>query len=295
MSKAHPPTFTAYIPIVFVLLWSTGFVGAKFGLPYAEPFTFLMWRMAFVVPLFLILIVILRRPKISLFDASIQALVGVLIHGVYLGGVFAAINANISAGLTALITSLNPLLLAVFSGMVLNTAINKREWLGLSLGLLGVFIVLYGSSSWEGTITTKGMIWLLVALPALVAGTLIQKRYAQNVDLITGTSYQYGATLLFFTLLSFTTEIGTVDWNITFVATLAWLVVVLSVITVLLLLYMIRHGEATRVASYFYLVPPLAAFQGWLFFDEQWSWMTIAGAGLVIAALMVNRPQRTPP
>ncbi len=284
---------TRFIPFIFVLLWSTGFVGAKFGLPYAEPFTLLMWRMVFVVPLFLILIVILRRPKISVFDASIQALVGVLIHGVYLGGVFAAIDANMPTGLTALITSLNPLLLAVFSGVVLNTVINKREWLGLSLGLLGVLIVLYGTSSWEGTITTKGIIWLLVALPAIVAGTLIQKRYAQNVDLITGSSYQYGAALLLFTALSFTTEIGIVDWNITFVATLAWLILVLSVIAVLLLLYMIRHGEATRVASYFYLVPPFTAFQGWLFFDEQWSWMTIAGSVLVIIALIMNRPKST--
>lgn len=285
---------TRFIPFIFVLLWSTGFVGAKFGLPYAEPFTLLMWRMVFVVPLFLILIVILKRSKISVFDASIQALVGVLIHGIYLGGVFAAINANMPTGLTALITSLNPLLLAVFSGMVLNTAINKQEWLGLSLGLLGVVIVLYGASSWEGTITTKGIIWLLIALPAIVAGTLIQKRYAQNVDLITGSSYQYGATLIFFTLLSFTTEIGIVDWNITFVATLAWLILVLSVIAVLLLLYMIKHGEATRVASYFYLVPPFTAFQGWLFFDEQWSWLTIVGAVLVIIALIMNRPKNIP-
>ena len=282
-----------FIPFIFVLLWSTGFVGAKFGLPYAEPFTLLMWRMVFVVPLFLILIVILKRPKISLFDAGIQALVGVLIHGIYLGGIFAAINANMPTGLTALITSLNPLLLAVFSGVVLNTVIQKQEWLRLSLGLIGVIIVLYGASSWEGTVTTKGIIWLLVALPAIVAGTLIQKRFAQNVDLITGSSYQYGATLLLFTLLSFGTETGAVEWNFTFIATLAWLVIVLSFIAVLLLLYMIRHGEATRVASYFYLVPPFTAFQGWIFFDEQWSWMTIAGAILVITALAINRPKKS--
>ena len=289
MSKAHPPTFTRYIPIVFVLLWSTGFVGAKFGLPYAEPFTMLMWRMVFVVPLFFIIIVIWKRPKISLFDASIQALVGLLIHGFYLGGVFAAIDANMPTGLTALFVSLNPLLLAVFSGMVLNTAISKREWLGLLLGFCGVVIVIYGASSWEGTITRKGILWILLALPAIVAGTLLQKRYAQNVDLITGSSYQYGAALLFFAVASFTTEIGVVDWNLTFIATLAWLIIVLSVIAVLLLLYMIRHGEATRVASYFYLVPPFTAFQGWLFFDEQWSWMTVAGAAMVIVALMMNR------
>ncbi|MEE9309872.1 MAG: DMT family transporter [Cocleimonas sp.] len=284
---------TRFIPFIFVLLWSTGFVGAKFGLPYAEPFTFLMWRMVFVVPLFLLLVVILRRKKISLFDASIQGLIGLLIHGVYLGGVFAAIDANMPTGLTALIVSLNPLLLAVFSGMVLNTTINKREWFGLSLGFSGVVIVLYGASSWEGTITTKGIIWLIVALPAIVAGTLLQKRYAQNVDIITGSSYQYGAALLLFALLSFTTEVGIVDWNITFVATLAWLIIVLSVIAILLLLYMIRHGEATRVASYFYLVPPFAAFHGWLLFDEQWSWMTVAGAVMVIGALAMNRPSQS--
>ncbi|MCF6189611.1 MAG: DMT family transporter [Cocleimonas sp.] len=152
-------------------------------------------------------------------------------------------------------------------------------------------IVLYGASSWEGTITSKGILWLLIALPAIVVGTLLQKRYAQNVDLITGSSYQYGAALLFFTAVSFTTEIGVVDWNLTFVATLAWLIIVLSIIAILLLLYMIRHGEATRVASYFYLVPPFTALQGWLFFDEQWSWLTVAGATLVIAALMISKPK----
>jgi len=117
-----------YIPFIFVLLWSTGFVGAKFGLPYAEPFTLLMWRMVIVVPLFLLLIVIFKRPKISLFDASIQGLVGLLIHGFYLGGVFAAIAVNIPAGLSALVVSLNPIVIAIFSGVVLNTSISKREW-----------------------------------------------------------------------------------------------------------------------------------------------------------------------
>jgi len=281
-----------YIPFLFVLLWSTGFVGAKFGLPYAEPFTLLMWRMVFVVPLFIILIIILKRPKISIFDASIQVAVGILIHGLYLGGVFAAINANIPTGLAALITSLNPLLLAVFSGFVLNTIINKKEWLGLLLGLFGVIIVLFGASSWEGEITNEGVIWLLIALPAIVAGTLIQKRFAQNVDLITGSSYQYGAALLLFSFLSFSTENQIIEWNMTLIATLAWLVIVLSLVAILLLLYMIRHGEATRVASYFYLVPPFTAFQGWLFFDEHWSWLTIAGTALVIIALVINRPKK---
>lgn len=282
-----------YIPFIFVLLWSTGFVGAKFGLPYAEPFTMLMWRMIFVVPLFVLLILILQRPKISISDASIQGLVGLLIHGFYLGGVFAAINEGMPTGLSALFVSLNPLLIAIFSGSTLNKQISTREWLGLALGLLGVIVVLYGASSWEGVISYSGIAWLTLSLVGICAGTLIQKRYAQHVDLITGSSYQYGSSLVLYLLLSFTLETGSIEWSITFISTLAWLIIALSLIAVLLLLYMIRHGEATRVASYFYLVPPFTAFQGWLFFDEQWSWMTIAGAILVIAALAMNRPKKT--
>jgi len=159
----------------------------------------------------------------------------------------------------------------------------------LLLGLLGVIIVLYGASNWEGIITTEGIAWLNFSLIGIVAGTLIQKRYAQNVDLITGSSYQYAAALLFFATLSFSMETGKVDWSFEFILTLSWLVIVLSLISILILLYMIRHGEATKVASYFYLTPPLAAFWGWLFFDEQWSWMTIAGGILVVGALAMNR------
>ena len=281
-----------YIPFIFVLLWSTGFIGAKFGLPYAEPFTLLMWRMVFVVPLFLVLIFIFKRPKISVFDASIQSLVGLFIHGFYLGAVFAAIDANIPAGLTALFVSLNPLIIAVFSGLVLNTNINKREWSGLLLGLLGVITVLYGASSWEGVITVKGIAWLTFALAGIVAGTLLQKRYAKHVDLITGSFYQFAASLIFFAVMSLMLETGKVDWNINLVLTLAWLIIILSLIAVLLLLYMIRHGEAARVASYFYLIPPFTAFWGWLFFDELWNWLSILGAALVVGALVLIRPNK---
>jgi drug/metabolite transporter (DMT)-like permease len=220
-----------------------------------------------------------------------QGLIGLFIHGFYLGGVFAAIHTQIPSGITALIVSLNPLLLAVFSGIVLNTSINKREWSGLLLGFLGVFVVLYGTSSWQGLITPIGLAWLVLSLFSLVTGTLLQKRYAQHVDLVTGSSYQYIAALVLFSLLSFSLESGEVDWNINLVLTLAWLIIALSLSAILLLLYMIRHGEAARVASYFYLVPPLAVFWGWLFFDEQWSWLTLLGSAMVISALMLIKPK----
>ena len=284
---------TRYIPFIFVILWSTGFVGAKFGLPYAEPFTLLMWRMVFVVPLFLSLVFIFKRPKLKAADAAMQMLVGLLIHGFYLGAVFAAIDAKVPAGLTALFVSLNPLIIALLSGVVLNVSISKKEWSGLLLGLLGVAIVLYGASSWNGVITIKGMAWLSLALISIAIGTLLQKRYAQNVDLLTGSSYQYLGAAAFFTIMSFSLETGKVNWTSELMFTLAWLVIVLSLIAILLLLYMIRHGEASRVASYFYLVPPFAALWGWLFFDEQWSWMTLFGSLLVVVALFVIKPSAT--
>jgi len=284
-------SMTRYIPVIFVLLWSTGFIGAKFGLEYAEPFTLLMWRMVFVVPLFGLLVLLFRRPRISLFDAGIQGLVGLLIHGAYLGGTFAAIYSGIPAGLAALIGSMNPLLIGAFSASVLQQQTSGREWLGLLLGLLGVSVVLIGASSWDGVITPTGMAWLLLALSGICAGTLIQKRYAGKVDLLTGSVYQYGAALLFFALMSVAMESGKVDWAPPLIAVMLWLIIVLSLVAILLLMYMIRHGEATRVSSYFYLVPPLTAIQGWLFFDEQWSWNTLAGAALVVLALAMNRPK----
>jgi len=274
------------------VLWSTGFIGAKYGLPYAEPFTMLMWRMAIVVPLFICFVVILKRPPISLKDAAIQCLVGLLIHGFYLGGVFAAIYVGIPAGLSALYVSLNPLLIAIFSGVFLQVVISRREWIGLVLGFIGVAIVLYGASKWEGVITLSGIAWLTIALISICSGTLIQKKYGQNVGIVRGSMYQYAASLILYLILSFAFETGVVEWNITFIATLAWLVIMLSFVAVLLLMYMIKNGEATRVASYFYLVPPITVLQGWLLFDEQWSWLTLLGGSLVVLALVLNKPKK---
>lgn len=284
---------TRYIPFIFALLWSTGFIGAKFGLPYAEPFTLLMWRMLIVVPLFFCFVVILKRPPISAKDAAFQGLIGLLIHGFYLGGVFAAINIGMPAGLSSLYVSLNPLLIAIFSGIFLQAVISKREWFSLVLGFIGVAIVLYGASKWDGVITGAGIAWLTLSLFGICAGTLLQKKYGQNVGLVRGSMYQYAASLVLYLFLSFTFETGVVEWNLTFIATLAWLVLVLSFAAVLLLLYMIQNGEATRVASYFYLVPPITVLQGWLFFGEQWSWLTISGGSLVVLALVLNRPPKT--
>ena len=281
-----------FIPIIFVLLWSTGFIGAKFGLPYAEPFTMLMWRMIFVVPLFVMITILMKRPAIGVRDAMMQGLVGLLIHGIYLGGVFAAIYGGMPTGVSALYVSLNPLLIAGFSGIVLHAAVSKREWFSLVLGFVGVTIVLYGASSWEGVIHAKGLAWLTLALIGICIGTLIQKRYAQKVDLVTGSIYQYGASLVFYIALAFMLETRVVEWTPVFISALAWLVIALSLIAILLLLYMLRYGEATRVSSYFYLVPPLTAIQGWLFFDEQWSWLTVIGMVLVVVALAMGRPRK---
>ncbi len=280
---------TRFVPLLFVLLWSTGFIGARFGLPYAEPFTMLSWRMLFVVPIFLLLISLLGRSRISPVDALVQGLVGLLIHGAYLGGTFAAIATGMPTGLTALLLSTSPLFVAILSGLVLGDRTTPIQWLALLLGLVGVLVVLSGAARFDGNIGITGLGWLSFALAGICAGTLVQKRYAGHVDLVTGSFWQYSTSLVFFFLMSLSLESRQVDWSLPFVLTLAWLIIVLSLVAVLLLLYMIRHGEATRVSSYFYLVPPLTALQGWLFFGEQWRWNTLFGAAIVIFALLLYK------
>ena len=167
---------------------------------------------------------------------------------------------------------------------------NGLVYFSVSLVSLWFFMA---HSKWDGVITGAGIAWLTLALFSICAGTLIQKKYAQNVGLVRGSMYQYAASLVLYLILSFTLETGVVEWNFTFVATLAWLVIVLSFAAVLLLMYMIKNGEATRVASYFYLVPPITVLQGWLLFDEQWSWLTILGGTLVVIALIMNRQRKT--
>ncbi|WP_084536343.1 DMT family transporter [Azospirillum halopraeferens] len=282
--------WVAAMPGVFVVLWSTGFIGAKYGLPYAEPLTFLLTRMTLVAAVLAVVAVVMgapwpRRPR----EAGHIALAGLLVHGVYLGGVFCAIARGVPAGVTAVIVGLQPLLTAALAGWLLGERVSPRQWGGLLLGLGGVVLVVGDKLSLDhGHLTGIGL--ALAALVGITLGTVYQKRHCTGMDLRTGAAIQYGATAMAFAVLAPLTETMRISWSGEFVFALLWLSFVLSVGAIFLLFALIRRGAASRVASLFYLVPPVTALIAWALFDEQLGPLALTGMGLAVAGVaLVNR------
>lgn len=267
-------------PALFVVLWSTGFIGAKLGLPYAEPLTFLLLRFAIVIVLLVAVALALRRP----WPADVRqlwhiGLAGVLLHGGYLSGVFCAIRFGMAAGTVALIVGLQPLLTVVAGSLVLGERISARQGLGFALGLAGVALVVWNRVSGAG-MGPAALGLSIMALVSITVGTVYQKRFCPSFDLWTGSVVQFvaaGAVLLPFALAF---ETMTIQWSGPFLFALGWLVVVLSVGAISLLHLLIRRGAATRVSALFYLVPATTALFAWLLFDERLGPPALAGMGL---------------
>jgi drug/metabolite transporter (DMT)-like permease len=272
----------AAAPAVFVLLWSTGFIGAKYGLPYVEPATFLLLRFALVVALLLPLALVWRAP----WPRTPQQLghlcvAGALVHGGYLGGVFAAIHEGMPAGLAALIVGLQPVLTALAAAPLLGEHTTLRQWLGLGLGFTGVALVVAARAG-GGTLTGFSLAMAVVALGSITAGTLYQKRYCGAFDLRSGAVIQFVAASAVLAPFALAFEHAPVRWSGELVFALAWLVLVLSIGAISLLALLLRYGAATKVASLFYLVPPVTALIAFLAFGERLSPAAIAG--FVLAA-----------
>ncbi|MBI3453433.1 MAG: DMT family transporter [Rhodospirillales bacterium] len=268
-------------PTLFVLMWSTGFIGAKAGLPYAEPMTFLGLRFAVVGAVMLVVVAAARAPWPKTWHAAGHiAAVGLLMHGVYLGGVFASIHHGLPAGISALIVGLQPLLTATVVGPLLGERVTRQQWLGLALGLAGVALVL-GDNAFDRA--TGGAVLLsLLALAGITAGTLYQKRFAAHADLRTAAVIQYATAAIAVLALAAPLETMRIVWSREFVLALLWLSLVLSLGAVSLLYLLIRRGAAAKVASLFYMVPPMTAVFAWFLFGE-----TLGGGALVGMAIAV--------
>jgi len=288
-----PHTLLARLaPPLFVVLWGSGFVGAKFGLPHAEPFTFLLIRLAATSLLLAGAARVFRQAwPSSMAETGHIVVVGLLVHGLYLGGVFSGIARGVPAGLAALVAGLQPLLTAALSRRWLGEAVSPRQWLGLSFGLAGVVLVVWRTLG-VGSADLLRLLPVVLALLGITVGTLYQKRYCPRTNLVTGTVVQYLACCAVFGVLALGTESMQVDWSRDFILALLWLVLALSVGAVLLLFYLIRHGEAASVASLFYLVPATTAVLAWLLFDERLA--PLAVAGFALAALGVALARRPP-
>jgi drug/metabolite transporter (DMT)-like permease len=288
MSRSIEEAAVFAAPGVFVLLWSSGFVGAKYGQHYAEPLTYLLLRMLGVLAL-LAIIIALTRPKWP--DAAgvrHSAATGLMVHGLYLGGVFVAIGHGLSAGLAALFVSLQPLLTSTIASRWLGERVVARQWLGLTLGLIGVYLVLRDKAALGGA-TPLAWISVTVGLFGITVGTLYQKRFGGGIDWRPALLIQYGAAAVLFCAGAFAFETRAVHWTPEFGLVLLYMVVVLSLGTVWLYYFMIRQAAATRVVSLFYLTPPVTALMAWALFGEKLAALALVGMAVcVVGVFLVN-------
>jgi drug/metabolite transporter (DMT)-like permease len=272
-------------PGLFVLLWSTGFIGAKLGLPYAEPATFLMVRFAIVLSILLPLCWLAgaRWPR-SPREAFHMGVAGVMLQAGYLGGVFASIHHGMPAGVSALIAGVQPVLTAILGARLLGERTSARQWLGLALGAAGVALVVREKFVFEG-VGALAVVLSVLALASITLGTVYQKRFCASIDLRTGAAIQFAAAFLALAPFAGLFETREVRWTAEFVFAMAWLVLVLSLGAIFLLFYLIRHGAATRVASLMYLVPPCTALIAWPLFGEIYTLWSAAGMALAMLAV----------
>jgi drug/metabolite transporter (DMT)-like permease len=274
----------AFMPMLFVLMWSTGFIIAKFGLPFAPPLTFLLLRFSGVL-IVLIPLAFMIRARWPVGQIGALAVAGVLMQAGYLGGVWCAIKIGMPAGLSALVVGMQPILTA-FAAPIIGESVRRRQWLGLMLGLSGVALVV-GSSIKLSGLSWNSIALCLMALASITVGTLYQKRHCPHFDLRTGTIIQFAASLLvmlpfaiYFEHFNFT--FASVVWNASFIGSLLWSVLVLSIASIFLLFALLRKSAATNVTSLMYLTPPTTAVMAWLIFGEALSLTGILGMLMAI-------------
>ena len=283
---------TRFYPLLFVLLWSTGFIGAKFGLPYAEPITFLCVRYGLVIGLMGLVALATRAPWPAEPRQWLHiGVTGLLVHALYLGGVFSAIHKGLPAGITSLVVGLQPLLTALGAGLLLGERVLPRQWAGLVLGFGGVGLVVSSKvvTVAGGTGLQAMLVPALLALAGITAGTLYQKRFCPSFDLRTGAVIQFVPCLLVSGLFAAQAETMVIDWSGQFVFALLWLVLVLSVGAISLLNLLIRSGSAVNVASLFYLTPPTTALIAWAVFGETLTGLALVGMGITVFGVWLAR------
>ena len=266
-------------PYLFVFLWSTGFVGAKYGLPYADPFIFLSLRI-FIAAGILFIAARLMNAQISLTRSDIgkSSLIGLFLHAFYLGGVFFAISQGVSAGVAAVITSLQPVFVSILAVKVLGEKLRWSQFAGLVTGLIGVVLVL--GPTFDSSVSKIGLAGVFVALLGSTTATLMQKKFGADIPLVVGTAYQYLAAGAVLGIAALATGGTRIEFTPKFGAAMIWLILALSVGAVLLLLRLLNSGSAASVSSLFYLVPPATALEAYVLFGEKVNTQGFLGIGV---------------
>jgi drug/metabolite transporter (DMT)-like permease len=291
--RPMPVRYAVIVPAAFVFLWSTGFVGARLVAPHAEPLTLLAIRFALAAGIAAV-VVAWRRPALpSRRLVGHVAVVGLTLHGVYLGGVFWSVAEGMPTGVAALIAGLQPIITACLVGALLGERVTGGQWLGFGAGLAGIGMVL-----WErlviGGVGALAIALAFVALAGVTTGTLYQKRFCTGVGIWPGAVAQYSAAAVLMAIGSAAVEDQQITWNAEVLGGLAWMVLVLSIGAISLLMIVIRRSTAASTVSLLYLAPPLAAIEAFLIFDEELHALAIAGIVVAGAGVfLVQRPART--
>jgi len=276
------------IPWLFVLLWSSGFIGSKLGVPYAEPFTFLTLRYLIVLAVLVPIALITRAPwPQGKTQIAHVAFAGLLIHALYLSGCVYALRLGLPAGIVSLVVSMQPLFTAALAGAMLGERVLPRQWLGLALGFIGTGMVV--AHKMGSGVTLHMTVPAVLALIGITLGTLWQKRHCPAFDLRTSTVVQYAVSLIVTAVLAFTLETREVRWTGEFVFALLWVALVLSIGAITLLNHLIRSGTAVNVAGLFYTVPAVTALMAWAIFGEVLTGLSLVGMVVAILGVWLAR------
>lgn len=284
------PLLRSTIPVLFVLLWSTGFISARIGMDTAEPASFLTIR--FFLAAVLLFAIAWLFPSLktqALNDKKIAhaAVAGILLQAIYLGGVFAGVNQGIGAGLSSLIVGIQPVLTVLLASVWLSEKLTLSKIVGIALGFLGVALV---TSEWrhvDNAISLTGIGFCVSALLGITLGTLYQKKFCQSMDLHINMISQYVASTLFLLPIALVGESFSINWTVNLVLVMAWLIIVLSIGAVFLLMWLLSAGEAGRVSTLFFLVPPVVAIEAWILFNEPLTATIIIGTAISITGVAI--------
>ena len=281
--------FRIILPLVFVFLWSSAFLAAKVGVQYSTPFTMLLLRFALVSLVFAAMLPFARAwrrgelPRPGLSVVGLTAIVGVALHGVYLGSVFFAISVGLSAGISALIVSMQPLLASVLAIFLFNERLRPVQSAGLLAGIAGVFIVLLPKMG--GGMPPLGLFSVGCGLVAVTGGTLLQKRIGDKIDLLAGNLVQAMAASAFLAVICLTVETPQVSWEAPFFLALAWQVIMVSAGAYVILMVLIKRDSMAAVSSLMFLVPPVTAVIAAAGFGEPLTLASITGFAMSSAGV----------
>lgn len=284
-------TLERYAPGVFVVIWASGFIVAKYAFAHSDVIFFLSIRLFIAAAILALITKAMKQSlKITRQELIASLLIGVALHAIYLGGVWQAIAEGSPAGIASVITSLQPVLVSLIAVRLLGEALRRNQIMGLLLGLAGVFLVLEPAFSRVGEMTFIAFVLLIAALGGSTSATLMQKKIGNSIPLLAGTTYQFLIAAVILGLYSLATGKTALDWNLDSSLAMAWAVLVTSIIAILLLLWMLGKGSAARVSSLLYLVPPMTAIQALILFGEKLN--PQAAIGIAMTAVGVALVQK---